>query len=288
MNGLIHERKLGIFLLCCLAASLWLTPWTIGAPEQVEHDSSALARELWEQALEAKGGRERLHAVSSIHKSLRSLRKALTKRTHHELYVFPNKYWGWHDERGSRYFGLSMTMYNQDRKLYFGAREGKEIYRSRDPIVPGRQRLQEVQLVHLMESRWLKPTPVRVWTEGRGSRKVDVVETRVDDMQVEYYLDRESHLPVRVRYEMRIRKGGKEEWLYEFRIKEYMEVDGIKLGRRVDAKHIFPGWFVKKEYDWELNVDYDPCIFEGPPRIEDGPDGWRRGKAGCTSSEQSQ
>src|SRR5437879_319912 len=70
------------------------------------------AERMWALAIEAKGGREKLHAIenmlcSSDGSYFRGLRKFHIHVVN--LYVYPDKDWMWDDQRPS-VFGLSMRM----------------------------------------------------------------------------------------------------------------------------------------------------------------------------------
>src|SRR5947208_11086898 len=70
----------------------------------------ARARELWERAITAKGGRERLYAVNNLQISIRDSVWQKGKRAPYieeDLYVSPNKSWEWNDQRET-IFGFSL------------------------------------------------------------------------------------------------------------------------------------------------------------------------------------
>lgn len=87
---------------------------------QSSHDANRQeAERLWELAIAAKGGRERLQAVSNLQISIREKVWYGLRRVPYiqeDLYVFPGKYWEWNDQRKS-IFGLSIRMYNHDRDI---------------------------------------------------------------------------------------------------------------------------------------------------------------------------
>ena len=58
--------------------------------------------------------------------------------------------------------------------------------------------LKRVQFTLLLMTRWLEPDPLRARKARLGLKRVDVVETDADGRRVDYYLDPESHLPVKV------------------------------------------------------------------------------------------
>lgn len=236
----------------------------------------ARAVQLWEQAIAAKGGRERLKGVRSVFKSMqmpRSFTKHWIDWNWQSLYVLPDKFWLWNDQRGT-VFGLSITMFNLGRDLrYFTSTNPPPGVQKSAPSIADREELFELQWVHLMETESKKPQPVTAWAEKLGRQKVDVVRAAVDGRAIDYFLSSETHLPVQISYY----SGTEYEVLYVFRLKNYEERNGIKLARTVYAKRPLYLGFAHEESRWEVNVEYDPCIFECPPRIEDGPNAWRPG-----------
>ena len=86
------------------------------AASQTDSQQLSRAQEIWEEAIRAKGGREKLEAVRNIFISSRSKYWHGLKR--HEvftqsLHVFPGKMWLWQDY-GSDVFGLNVYVYNFD------------------------------------------------------------------------------------------------------------------------------------------------------------------------------
>jgi hypothetical protein len=219
------------------------------------------ARWLWEQAIAAKGGREQLRTVRNLVVTHRG-DKAVS------LYVFPYKLWQWNDDRETP-IGLAVTMLNLQRDLGFETR-------SQDAQSPMRmdQRwrestavsLQDAQLYYLMETEWMKPAPIGVTSGQVGSRRADVVQTTVNGKRVDFYFDQESHLPLKVAFPVTNPAG-----TYYVTFSDYANVNGIKMPRRVrflDSGNL--------PTNFEINVTYDESIFERPPRIEAGPEAWRR------------
>ncbi|MEK6283102.1 MAG: hypothetical protein AABN95_22320 [Acidobacteriota bacterium] len=107
---------LTIFFLTCgpVAAALQ-------ASAHADEANRAEAERLWELAIKAKGGRERLHAVNNLQMSVREKYWWMLKRftlIEENLSVFPGKFWEWNDQRGS-IFGFSIRLHNFDQDLHW-------------------------------------------------------------------------------------------------------------------------------------------------------------------------
>src|SRR5437870_3819397 len=149
--------------------------------------STQEAERLWELAIAAKGGRERLYAVQSllVSSGYRYKSKILgreVKTRFEDFYVFPNKAWQWSDERPT-VFGLFVKMRNYDRNLNY-------LSYPNDPKSPRRLELApsatsdrdiaKAQLFYLMETRWQKPQPISVERGNLNGKSVDIVHTVVN------------------------------------------------------------------------------------------------------------
>lgn len=218
------------------------------------------ARQLWEQAMTAKGGRARLCAVRNM---------VVTHRGNKDvaLYVFPNKIWQWTDDRETP-IGLAVMMVNMDANLGY-------VTRSDDPQSPIKMDerwrrsmtyfLLYAQLYYLLETQWVKPVPVGVTSGRAGRRTVDVVQTLIDGTRVDFYLDRASHLPLKVAFPAADERG-----TYYVTFSAYADVAGIQMPQRVS----FMG-SGNLPTTYQLNVAYDEGIFARPPTIAAGAEAWR-------------
>jgi hypothetical protein len=116
-------------LVSAIAIALLVYPHYLAATSiidsgtgQMQNDKKQEAQRLWELAIAAKGGRERLYDVrnmvfSSRGEYLTHLGKRNPAR-HDELVVFPNKIWFWDDLRPD-VFGLTVGMYNYDTNMCY-------------------------------------------------------------------------------------------------------------------------------------------------------------------------
>ena len=146
-----------------------------------ENDVSAKQQKesarLWEQAIAAKGGRDRLYEVHNLVISSRGkYRSRLSKNNQvrrEELFVFPNKYWFWDDYRPD-VFGLRVSMYNYDTNMKYVISDSEPDHQP-EAITNGQRNkaLRNEQLSSLLETRWLKPTIVKSSVGRTGLRLVD-------------------------------------------------------------------------------------------------------------------
>lgn len=238
-----------------------------------DDNSQQKAKRIWEEALAAKGGRERLYAVRNMVISSRGLYLSSGRRKNpieqEELLVFPNKYWFWNDLRPDL-FGLSVEMFNLDSNMHYIVSPDNPNSQPK-PIIPNKQ-VDELflyaQLLYLLETKWFKPILVTASTEKIGHREADVVETKVRDRRVDFAFDRESHLLIQARI-YRIRNN-KEVLDDVINLLDYREVSGIKVPQTIKYDD---GTEYKKIF--QFNVEYDESIFVKPPPIEAGPEAWR-------------
>ena len=110
-------RAICVLVVLCLqqAGFSATTPCMIIGHDSIEQDETREAERIWEQAIEAKGGRERLYAVRNAVVSskgiYRTSRGKDNKIRQEEFYVFPDMFWAWSDYRPD-VFGLRVEMVN--------------------------------------------------------------------------------------------------------------------------------------------------------------------------------
>ena len=244
-------------------------PASAFAGETQESQNTRQAQALWEQAVAAKGGREQLYRVNSLLISYRdTVRNFLGVVVHRgdveTLYAFPGRMWGWDDGLPPP-FSLTVTLLDvgRDRRcaLYKGAAAPVCDPARRKGVEPD-EGLVQAQLLYLLETRWVKPTPVGVTREWVGLKKVDVLHARFQDKRVDYFLDGKTHLPVRVS----IFYGASERTALSFEFSDYAPVGGVQM----------PGKQKSAKINFDLNPAYDEGVFTRPPSVEAGPKAWRR------------
>jgi hypothetical protein len=235
------------------------------------------AERLWEQAIAAKGGRERLYSINNLQFSVRDKAWWNLKRVPNDmeaLYVFPGKSWEWTDRTGT-IFGFDIWMQNDEKNIhlaYSDCGKGKDVSVSQIFHSPTYRRgltmMIIMQLNFLMETRWVKPIPVSVERGKVGRHAVDIVRTILKgnggvEERVSFALDRESHLPRQVIYHT-ITFG--KEYTGAVPLSDYSEVNGIQMPSKVYGKR----WV------FQLNVDYNERVFEQPPSREAGIEAWKK------------
>ena len=239
--------------------------------------SQEKAARLWEQAIAAKGGEERLYAVHNIVISSRGgymthmHRKARVRRE--ELCVLPDKYWLWDDYRPD-VFGLTVRMYDYASKTSYMATNGEL---NEPPALTkdsqGHKALVTHQLDFLLETRWLRPTIVKASSSRIGLRSVDIVQTLVEGERVDFALDRDSHLPIQISY-FDVFQG--KTYVREHKFSDYADVGGIKVPLKIE--YADSGGSDKYKIDIQFNVQYDQSILRRPPAVTVGPEAWKAKK----------
>jgi hypothetical protein len=253
----------------CLLAFTFTSP-LIGHAVTFSQNDRQQAEALWEAAVAAKGGRERLHKVESLVVSYdETVRNFLGVVVHRglieELYVFPDKYWGWNDGLPPP-FRLTVTMLNVEREQRCVARQGSDKALCSSPKQSGpsppNERISEAQYLYLMETRWVRPVPYSVTKDRIGSRSLDVLHTRFENKRIDYYLDRKTHLAQRVA----VFYGNRERETFKIDLSEYENMGGIQMPRKQKNGKI----------SFELNPMFDEEVFTRPPSIGRGPQAWRK------------
>jgi hypothetical protein len=207
-------------------------------------------------------------------------------------------------------FGLRITMYNyENNTVYVLGGDDKiepcqpdtesntaqffadnclhQIIKQKDGRAWGqKQNLYVPQIINFMETKWVKPVPIKIskgyldkmWVKvvepnDRKKRKnlVDIIQTEALDGRIDFVLDSETHLPRRIGFYMRWygnSSGGNDEQVntdevyHIVDLPKYVEIDGIKMP-------------YSKESTVKLNVEYDKSIFSVPTKIADGPEAWK-------------
>lgn len=233
------------------------------------------AERLWEEAIAAKGGRERLHAINNLQRSVRLRQWWNLRRVPYEieaLYVFPRKSWEWVDQTGT-IFGFKISMHNYDQNIhwyYLDHGKGPTVapFWDSDIYKGAMSAIINVQLNYLMETRWVKPIPVSVERGKVGGHAVDIVRTIVKgyprgEETVSFALDRKTHLPRQVIYHA-ILQG--KEYSGGVSLSDYTAINGIQM----------PGKVGRERTVFQFNVDYNERIFEQPPSRAEGIDAWKK------------
>lgn len=248
------------------------------SPAPVSDADRERAEALWEEAVRAKGGRERLHAVENLLISssvdVRGKRGSAITETE-RLYAMPGRAWIF-KHTADNDVSLEATVINFGRGLctltlapvgMSGSVPGLT------PCVPtvSVQYLVQEPVIYLMETRWVRPVPVRARTEGKGSKQIDVIETLVGQLRVDFYLHRRTRLPFKLVTDQfygvpqLTDKMGQTVYL-----EKYEAVDGVQMPRLVTLQPTVIESTLEdfrrhtERARYEFNVSFDEAIFERP------------------------
>lgn len=267
-----------------LGATLFVQP----APGQEQSGSSDVsrARLLWNEMIAAKGGREKLNQVSDLVVRMRTdcptdeamvLKYFFWKKIGTEtLWVFPDRSYfatlGVAKNAGDANFNL----YNGDARGFWSFFPGMKTPRefsSEASLKFAKNRILWAQIMYLGETRWVKPVPIGYTRQRIHLRAVDVVRTRLDDTSTDFYLDRQTHLPLKV--ETNLSFGGQIlHSLQGYVLSDYTSISGVRFPLKMAAGSC------RAQVQYEVNASYDPSFFEGPPKIQYKPEPWREMPSG--------
>jgi hypothetical protein len=233
--------------------------------------TQAKALELWEQAISAKGGRERLYSVYSLAVSTQTAYLTQTGKRNQVrreyLFVLPNKYWSYEDY-GSDIFGTRMHMLNYETNMqYVGSQGHPETILEPITGVKRNKDINYLEIALLLETKWQKPIPLKPRTALIGRKRVDVVQTAINGRRVDFALDRATHLPMRITFYNTVNN---KVYADVQELSDYTEVDGIKVPQRLKFDDGTEGTSIV-----HFNVEYDPDIFLKPPPSGSGPKAWQ-------------
>ena len=257
-----------IFLTICIPAR--------GAAQSVDPNHER-AVALWEEAVRAKGGRERLHKIENfLISSTLDVRtqKRSTETETERLYAGPGKAWIY-TYTPEFDVSLDVTVINKERRFcWVTLAPPSSGVPGLSPCIPSTpvKFLVQDPVIYLMETSWLQPEPLRVRTEGKGKKQRDVIETRVGGVQVDFYLDAKTRLPIKLVTEWNggITQATDGGGPVTIELGDYADIDGIMMPRRVtralegDAPvgEVFRRDTERAKY--QFNVTYDPKILESP------------------------
>jgi len=237
------------------------------APAQSGSEDSSLARakELWEMAVDAKGGRDKLYQV-------RSLVRSDDVGASVDFMVFPDRFFRWADTRPAK-LGLVIEMLNFERNFGYKTFGNPLDLRRIDSLSPEqRSRLLDPQLYYLLETKWFKPELLKAFKEKFNGKQIDIVEVRVSgygkSFRFKVYLDDRTHLPARIGALSDERNGEMFDWVD---LGDYREIAGIKVPTAISGRG--SSW---NKVILEINPEYNPEFFEREPDTKAGPFQWRR------------
>ena len=260
----------GLFVMVCVS---------VATGREAMSDDRAQAEARWDQAIAAKGGRDRLSRIQSF---------AIKERAHFDkptrpdmavgqveqiVVELPDLWWSFSDYRPGK-MGYMISVVNTTTGRHWATSNGTPARTAPDRSTG--ERLRRFEYVYFLETRWVRPTPLRAARVRFGGRSVDRVETEIDGQAVLFDLDVETHLPVRIETSVKsdrppVRAGVvPSARRYVFELAAYHEVSGIQVPGRVSLGGD------PAEAEVEINPAYDPAIFATPPPPETGIDSWRK------------
>ena len=258
MKSVIRSAFLILFLLAVGATAFG----------RIQSDNQIKARLLWEQAINAKGGRAQLHTVDSLvmsyEETVRNFLGIIVHRgTVERLFVFPDKSWEWDDGLPPpfRLSIRSLDIENDIRCYFYAGASAPKCNRATDSRSESDEALTQIQYLYLMETKWVKPIPFDVSAERIAFKKVDIVHTRFRDKRVSYWLDSKTRLPFRVA----VFSGPSEKQRLMINLSQYANVAGIQMPQKQQSGRIL----------FHLNPNYEIQIFRRLS-LSAGPKAWRR------------
>jgi hypothetical protein len=167
---------------------------------QQREDSAGEATKLWEQMIEAKGGRSVLYQIETMvqesHDYLKFHNPKFKDGDQHRVsaFAFPGRMWSW--SLAPVFEGGVRTADLMADTGYIGY-QNNDIRKTSD-LRGEKVGLKDEQLVYLCETKWIKAKPVRVLLDKNIPRNVEAIETDLDGERVDFWIDREDHLPVKI------------------------------------------------------------------------------------------
>jgi hypothetical protein len=231
---------------------------------------AADAAEVWEQVIQAKGGHERLRAVHSLAIYMQPANVILAGPITSWLCVFPNRYVEF-DGRGGHVHSIhgsyGVVMPQRPRVVVVDAdanrvsTDANGMPRSTGSLTEvERDQLALNQVVYMLETAWLRPSPV--------SFKHTTLTVEAEDLTFDLFLDK-AMLPERII----MHPFGRGTHTYDYHLQHYRDFHGIQLPASVVLIHgrSESNWDV----DYELDARFNPSIFSKMPDLANGPEPWK-------------
>jgi hypothetical protein len=236
------------------------------------------AQQIWEQAIASLGGREKIQNIKNILGYDNGKSSVSFK-------VLPDKFWWWSENRQP--IGTDVKTYDFSKNLGYRIKKGDPDNFSYPLSNQSKESILAGLLYTLLETKWIKPKLIGSDVIEIDGKKYDVVCTEVtfpenqkNNKKIterhDYLFDRTTHLVFRnIRYFDK--PTGVSDYTIEY--SDYVDVKGIKFARFIrdkfsQDKH----WSERTEYVTDIDVDYRQDLFDKPPSIKDGPNGWMKTK----------
>lgn len=255
-------RALLLLALCSLSG--------VRLAARAQHSDEAArreARQLWEAIIKAKGGRARLHGLQNVFVEWGKPPTSVF------LFAFPDKFWNWTSEgpKPERDW-TTMTFSDGASGAYYWITPNETIRSDEDP--QGSQRsMDEETLRYLLETKWVQPEPIRVRRVREGRRQLDIVETRLNGERIDFVVEVEELLVLKVALYGRHFTDTRPVQTYLF--SDYAPEEGIQMPHTMQLVSRDGQKFTKKAIAFRFNVAYDKDFFKQPPPLSAGPDAWK-------------
>ncbi len=247
------------------------------------------AERIWEQAIAAKGGRSNLHTIHSLSVTTTSHNSNDERKFQDlqvtEFFLLPDKVWSWIDQRPGfpltvrQYDFQSEIGYEIDERTSYVERPEKEtsIDRRLNSILFDGSRFNdymkskffENQMIYLMETKWFHPDITGMRIEGRGKKKVAIIEAAFGRKKFEYYLDAATNLPKKITITTWF-ESLKTSDSNDFYLSDYVEINGVKFPQNVSL-----GSGDESRTTYLVNPPYNKNLFKQQPSLTAGPDAWK-------------
>ena len=261
--GKQKRRRLRLTYIVKLVPAILIT--ALGAQAADPHAA-------WEQAVQAKGGRDRLHRVHALAVYMKPAEVVMAGPYANWLCVFPNRYFEYDgpDSGGYPYMGANgFGIASSPRAIVVDMAAGRIAMDATGtprtawhPSAFERDRLVLNQLIFLLESAWLQPRLIEM------RHNVLVVEAGGRTYRLTFNRD---DLPKRI-FSPPIPKL-KPKVQYDYKLERYRDFDGIMLPTRIESSgNVRAGTW---DVDYEVDARYNPKLFERMPDLANGPEPWR-------------
>lgn len=236
------------------------------------------AKMVWEQTIQAKGGRERLHAIRNL-LTVEPRRGKPSRPYVVDLWVFPDKSWRWWDDLEGL-LGLRLAVSSELGWWSVSEHRRPSQFRTANWSPPDKDfqnAVVAVQAEFLLETAWYQPRILALSSGRIGRREYHVITAEIPE-RVRYYIDKQTYLVRRLESAEewspdRLITLASQPWEFE----DYASVEGIMMPKRQTILNPRAG-NTRFTFQFQFNVEYDPTIFDidRKPALEDGPEGWKQ------------
>ena len=244
---------------------LILLPIVCLQSQQREFDGAEASR-IWEQMIEAKGGRSSLYQIETMVQEgrgqLRFGNPKFEDGEQHDVVAlaFPDRMWTWGI---APVFGGGVRIVDLSVGIGYIGYPNNDIRKTSD-FRAEKESLKDNQLIFLNETKWLKPKPVRVLIDKKIPRKVEAIETDLDGERVDFWIDREDHLPVKIITYRDFRHGKGLEPSDTWDLSQYQRMNGIQIPYLISTTMLSNPPSIRRGLP-VLNPKLRPDLFTTPP-----------------------